>query len=130
MNLLSRRAVVAVICLGFAVSPAGAATSESESAITAGLNAAAKAKLAVSEKRVTSGQWVESNEAAGFVPAADAPARINIGSGGAISILYTTPAELEGASIVLTPSAADAGVVKWSCEGSGIPAELLPQGCK
>jgi hypothetical protein len=131
-NLLSRPAVVAALFLGmsFAVSPAAATTNESEAAIMAGLNAAAKAKLAVSEKRVVSGQWVESNEAAGFVPAPDAPAKINIGSGGAISVLYTTPAELEGASIVLTPSAADAGVVNWSCEGSGIPAELLPQGCK
>ena len=131
-NLLSRTAVVAALCLGMAISlsTVGATANESEAAIMDGLNAAARAKLAVSEKRVVSGQWVESNEAAGFVSAPDAPAKINIGPRGAISIVYTTPAELAGASIVLTPSAAEAGVVKWSCKGTGIPAELLPDVCE
>jgi hypothetical protein len=127
--------VVAVMCLGIvgAASSASAVDGESgsmQAAVMAGLNAAAMAKLSVAEKRVSSGQWVESNEAAGYVPASDAPADVSVGRAGVITVMYTRPADLAGASIVLTPSAGDRGVVKWSCAGSGVPAEALPNGCK
>ena len=93
--------VVTGIALGGNLSPSDA--------VKTGLNAAMFAKLAVSEKFVETGQWPESNAAAGFKES-EGTTSVIVGSGGLITITFKDPLELAGKSIVLTPSSADEGL--------------------
>lgn len=92
--------------------------------VQAGLMAAAPVKLAVAERFAKTGVWADSD------PSADAGASdidqtsVSVGSGGVITIAYTT-----GAEIVLTPADGGNGRVNWNCSTKAVPAELIPAGC-
>jgi type IV pilus assembly protein PilA len=116
-------------CLTVVAGVAFAGNPNASDAVTAGLNAAMPAKLAVSEKFAQTGQWPESNAAAGF-EASEGAASVNVGSGGVITVTFSDSAGLAGKSIVLTPSSAGKGTVHWSCKGSDFPASTLPKECQ
>jgi type IV pilus assembly protein PilA len=120
-----------VVCLTAVAGAAFAGNSSPSDAVTAGLAAAMPAKLAVSEKFAKTGQWPESNAAAGFeASASEGAASVNVGSGGLITVTFNDSAGLAGKSIVLTPSSAGHGTVHWSCKGADFPANTLPKECQ
>ncbi|MGH8110176.1 MAG: pilin [Arenimonas sp.] len=90
--------------------------------VSEGLNLAAAAKLAVSETRAAAGAFVDTNPAAGYAGATTAiVASINIGASGGgnpgeITITYSSPSEVAGKTIVLTPTISSGDqVVEWYC---------------
>lgn len=125
---------VSAICtlvLAFGNSAHAAATEDPLAAgVRAGLNAAAAAKLAVTEQYIQTGQWPGSNDAAGFVAPVGNPADIVIGQGGVITVTYRAPAAIAGKSVVLTPSVPEPGTVNWACRAVGVPAAALPAHCR
>jgi hypothetical protein len=121
--------LIALSCTGMAFAASAAADPLAQD-VRAGLNAAAMAKLAVSEHYIQHGAWPGTNEAAGVSTPSNAAADVAIGQGGVVTVTYRTPAALAGKSIVMTPSAPDAGTVNWTCRATGIPADALPAHCR
>ena len=123
MKMLSVTAILAA-CLAVSIPAHAGQTLDSE--VKAGLNAAAAARLAVSEKYLQDGAWPESNEAAGFTTPDGTAADISIGKAGVVTVALRST----GGAIVLTPSSAEPGAIRWSCKATGVPTEALPPYCK
>lgn len=101
-----------------------------EAQVATAISAAARAKLAVSETYIVAGEMPDSNEAAGYSQPADLPADISVAAGGVINIVFKADSLLPGNSIVMTPSPAEQGMVRWSCSSPDIAGHLLPEGCR
>ena len=92
--------------------------------VQAGLMAAAPVKLSVSEQFAKTGVWTDSDSSADAEASDNDQATVSVGSGGVITIAYTT-----GAEIILTPADGGNGRVNWTCSAKAVPAELVPAGC-
>src|SRR5690349_3876697 len=97
--------------------------------VTEGLSLAAGAKLAVADAYTSNGAWPATNVVAGL-PAPTAIASkyvksVTVGANGVITILYGNTGTLGGtpsmdnSSVTLTPSAANAGAIMWTCAIGG-----------
>jgi hypothetical protein len=93
--------------------------------VLAALNAAAPAKLAVSETYAKTHVWAESNETAGYEAPADAQATVEVGAAGVITIGFTG-----GGAITLTPAYGGGSMVRWSCASSGLDPAVVPEVCR
>lgn len=106
--------------------------------VAEGLNLATAAKLAVSETRFTTGNWPTTNLAAGYdSPTTPIITSITVGASGQISILYASPAEVAGKTIILAPTIGVAGDASWSCDGNPfgsavgtVTAKYKPASCR
>lgn len=123
MSTATKRLVTA-FCVFLVAGAACAGVAPDASAVKAGLNAAAMARLSVSEAFIKTGKWAESNAAAGYEAPSGGPASVNVGPGGVITV------DFGGPSITLTPSDGGKGQVDWSCKGTGLAADVLPQECR
>jgi len=120
----------ALFC-GYALAGAVLAGNSDAAAVSQGLDSAMPAKLAVSDRFIKTGKWLESNAAAGLEHNSSGPTSVNIGSGGLITVTFNSPAELAGKSIVLTPSDGGSGKVNWACKASdAFPAGAVPKECQ
>jgi hypothetical protein len=93
--------------------------------VLAALNAAAPAKLAVSDTYAKTHVWAESNEAAGYEVPADAQATVEVGAAGVITIGFAG-----GGAITLTPASGGGSMVRWSCASSGLDPAVVPEVCR
>jgi hypothetical protein len=105
-----------------AVSDAG---TNDAATVLAALNAAAPAKLAVSETYAKTHVWAESNETAGYEAPADAQATVEVGAAGVITIGFAG-----GGAITLTPASGGGSMVRWSCASSGLDPGVVPEVCR
>ena len=114
------------------------------SKVSEGLNMAGAAKLAVSETYDSLGRYPLNANVSYGLPLAGSisgnyvtsiTAAGDVGGGGAgsgiITIVYfnVKPTEVDGQSIVLTPTAG-VGATKWACTSPGINAKYLPANCR
>jgi hypothetical protein len=93
--------------------------------VLAALNAAAPAKLAVSETYAKTHVWAASNETAGYEVPADAQATVEVGADGVITIGFAG-----GGAITLTPASGGGSMVRWSCASSGLDPAVVPEVCR
>jgi hypothetical protein len=93
--------------------------------VLAALNAAAPAKLAVSETYAKTHVWAESNKAAGYEAPADAQATVEVGAAGVITIGFAG-----GGAITLTPASGGGSMVRWSCASNGLDQAVVPKACR
>lgn len=99
--------------------------------VQAALNFAAIARLAVSEKYISTGKWPESNDAAGVtVLPTRFTSAMSVGKAGIITITFDSSTAIAGKSIVLTPSAEADGAIRWACRSPDIDGQHLPEQCR
>src|SRR5690606_28085020 len=89
--------------------------------VSEGIQAAAAAKLAVSETRSSSMQWPNSNDEAGAYMTIETTYvdSVGIGTNGVITVTYSNSTALgdaAGKTLILTPTFS--GSIRWSCNGS------------
>jgi len=104
--------------------------------VSEGLNVAAAAKSAVSETRLSRGNFPINNTDAGLAAAISSTfvSSIIVGGSGTIQITYNTGTnkipELGGSnSIVMTPSMAG-NTVRWECNGGSVETKFKPARCR
>jgi len=99
--------------------------------VSEGLNLAARAKLSVSEARMSNGSFPDSNVQAGFLAAINSSyvSDITVLADGVIEITYApTLAAVSGETLLLTPQFVSA--VEWDCNGNkgfGTAGTIAPQ---
>lgn len=102
--------------------------------IVQGIATAGGLKVFVSAHHDDTGEWPDSNEAAGLRPppeyANGAVTSIAVGPGGVITITYDEQSGVDGGTVQLTPDASkpEAGTM-WKCSTKSFEhlAELVPQ---
>ncbi len=106
-----------------------AASSLIQGEVQKGLNDAARAKLFVSEMYFTNSVWPSDSEYAANGEMPNSNVKTAIGNNGVITVTYTSPVELAGKYITLTPIPADTGM-NWNCANVDLPVEYLPANCQ
>jgi type IV pilus assembly protein PilA len=92
------------------------------------INAMAPAKLAVSEYRLSEGDWPASRSVAGFIDVTtNVISSIDLSTDGII--VATGQNDLTDLVISLEPTVS-AGTVTWECKSSGDMARLAPATCR
>lgn len=101
--------------------------------VSEGLSLASGAKASVTETVLSSGTLPTSNTEAGLAAAADISGNnvssVTVGAGGQITVAYTGD-PIGGATLILTPSTANAGSVVWDCTGGNVDARYRPGNCR
>ena len=110
--------------------------------VSEGLNLASGAKVAVAEFYQNRGTMPGNNDDAGLADAADITGnyvdQVSVGANGVITARfsntapYTANADINGASLTLTPGTGT-GSVDWTCAGVGALAtnpQWLPSSCR
>jgi type IV pilus assembly protein PilA len=98
--------------------------------VTEGLNFAAAAKTAVSERYIATGTWPANNDAAGLGVAANIKSKyvksVEVSNGGQITVTLgydINPAITAGAdTLIYTPWTSPNGDVSWQCNTYPMPA--------
>ena len=103
--------------------------------VSEGLNLAASAKLAVSETRLSDGVYPADNAAAGYTsPTTSIVTGITIGTSGTIVIAYTSPPEVAGQTIQMTPTDLVNGStttgIDWACDLGDVATKYRPAECR
>ncbi len=112
--------------------------------VSEGLNLATLAKVAVTESFQSSGDWPESNAAAGLATADSITGNnvksVGVGTSGVITITYSggTNTNINNNTVELTPTNAS-GSITWLCRKGtdpdntgviGVDDKYLPQNCR
>ena len=107
--------------------------------VTEGINLAAPAKLAVSETRISNGDWPSDNAAAGYETANSTYVTSVVIDAGVITVTYSASTALDDAAsetILFTPSF-NGTAVEWSCNDNksfgtngSVPTRFVPASCR
>jgi Zn-dependent protease with chaperone function/Tfp pilus assembly protein PilE len=101
--------------------------------VTQGLGAASEAKAAVSEYYAKHRSACESNDECRLprpeAMGSEAVRRITVARGSNITVDFAVR-PVEGATIVLTPHAADSGELSWTCTGGTLAGKYRPLSCR
>ena len=108
--------------------------------VSEGINLAAPAKLAVSESRISEGEFPGGNAAAGYETATSTyVTSVAVGGAGVITVTYSANNALDDAAnstLTMTPTF-NGTAVAWSCNGNAgfgtagsIPTKFVPASCR
>ena len=89
-------------------------------------------KMAVSETRLSSGTFPESNAAAGISAALQTRyvASLNVGTNGTVTITYQNIADgVDGDTMILTPAFVN-NAVQWDCSAGTMENRYRPANCR
>jgi len=98
--------------------------------ISAGINAASVAKLAVAETYLETGTVPADNTAAGFVFKNDAANVRDIQIEDGVITIVMAASPVEGGSIILEPSKGADDSIVWDCYSTDIEKKYLPSSCR
>ena len=102
--------------------------------VSEGMNLAGAAKLAVAETYSSKGAFPTSNASAGLPLSTSITGNnvksVSVGNSGQITITYTNDTNLNDKTMILIPSAANAGSVSWSCKTGDVVAKYRPSNCR
>lgn len=101
--------------------------------VSEGLQAAAAAKLAVSETYSSEGQWPDSNSEAGAYQTIQTTyvESVGISAGGVITVTYSANSALgDAASSNLTLTPTFNGAILWTCAAGTISVRYVPANCR
>ena len=134
-TLLELMAVIAVIGILLAIALPTYADYSARAKVSEGISLAGAAKTAVSEYRLSTGNWPSDNDSAGLPTAASITGNdvgsVAISGDGLITVTFLSmdPA-LHAKTLVLTPTATG-GSLSWSCNsGSTLEEQYLPADCR
>ncbi len=98
--------------------------------VAEGIQLAAAAKQAVTERYMSTNTLPSTNALAGLdsVISGKYTSAVTVGANGVINISYLPNAGVAG-TVQLTPDITNPGSVKWNCSATGIPAKYLPSEC-
>jgi len=103
--------------------------------VSEGMNLAGAAKLAVAETRQTSSRFLTGgNVSYGLRTAASIRGNnvssVAIGTNGTILITYSNDTNIQGSTLILTPTLGTQGSVSWTClTGTALP-KFRPSNCR
>ena len=102
--------------------------------VSEGMNLASSAKLAVAETYSSKGSMPVTNTGAGVSQTitGNNVESVLVGKSGKITITYTGDANIAKGTLVLTPSTASVGSIKWTCAGDGtkVQDKYVPANCR
>ncbi|MGQ9831566.1 MAG: pilin [Thermochromatium sp.] len=131
-TLIELMIVVAIIAILAAIALPTYQDYAKRAHVSEGLNLAASAKTAVSEFYASEGHFPASNTSAGLPKATsikgNAVRSVGVGSGGLITITYTTKVE-SGKTLQLSPTTT-AGGIAWTCKAGTLESRYIPSSCK
>jgi type IV pilus assembly protein PilA len=104
--------------------------------VSEGLYLATTAKTAVSEARISTGNYPSTNQEAGMstVISSTYVTNLTVGAGGTILITFNTAAgripELgSNNTVLLTPNFTNSAV-RWECDGGSVESRFMPSRCR
>ena len=135
-TLIELMIVVAIIGILAAIAIPAYQDYTARSQMSEAMSLSSGVRTAVSEAFQTSGDFPETNDAAGVAPAVSINGtyvlRVTVGPSGTITALLRSAApviqSIRGASLTLTPSD-QGGSIQWSCAGDRAD-KLYPSSCR
>ncbi|PTN54851.1 pilin [Stenotrophomonas panacihumi] len=135
-TLIELMIVVAIIAILAAIALPAYQDYLVRSQVSEGLSLTSGAKSAVAETYANTGEFPESNEAAGLEDKAKIKGKyvdsVEVGGDGAITATFGTGAnaKINGKKLVLTPTDND-GSISWTCAtGTDVEQKYLPTSCR
>jgi hypothetical protein len=133
-NNLMAASLMAKMCESADTSSSERSSSVSaRSQVTDALKSATGVKAAVAEAYAMLGTFPATNEESGLSEALQTPyANVEVVAGGVVKVAFNDQADssLRGAAVMLVPGVSAEDDVYWSCTGSGVPRENLPEACR
>ncbi|WP_090255633.1 pilin [Ectothiorhodospira marina] len=130
-TLIELMIVVAIIGILAAVAIPAYQDYTARAKVSEGISLASAARTAVSEHVLSTSNFPDSNNAAGYTsPTTDNISGIAIGSDGVITVTFNSAAGVpQDATLVFTPLTT-AGAVTWSCTGGTLETQYRPSSCR
>ncbi len=131
-TLIELMIVVAIIGILAAVALPAYQDYTKRAHVSEGITLGASAKAAVTEYYVSEAGWPTDNTAAGLPASTSITGNAVTGvavNDGVITITYNNKVE-SGKTIVITPSVAGGGSIKWTCTGGNVDDKYRPSNCR
>ena len=99
--------------------------------VSEGINLASAAKASVADYYVSQGAFPGSNSSAGLANTISSTyvSSVQVGSSGAITVTFTAPSQINGRTIIFTPSTGN-GAISWNCTGGTLEDKYRPANCR
>lgn len=102
--------------------------------VTEGLGMAAGMKSRIEETRIALGHYASTNSSYGLADASSITGNdfisLDVGPSGRVTITYSNDTAILGQTLVMMPTLASGGSLRWSCTGGTVRDKYRPSNCR